>query len=235
MIKKVPCKYIDLPGDLASLIGEKKFLYAYFIPERNRFVVHHFNMALRNGDEIEFDVDSGRLLSNDERLADAVSMPAIVYSDENVFCRAEYVIRQPDSELYVKLFVVSSRGNTELTQLDQCFYPPVDFDISKLIFSALAALNFPIEFSTWDESARVGYFANLIHHFRRSEGEIGHSEDDAFSMRLVDDFKKLDPDFLSLLPSVLSLVGKMEQTEPKLMIEKFLKRVPELNLFLAKN
>ncbi|MBO0859047.1 MAG: hypothetical protein J2P21_11340 [Chloracidobacterium sp.] len=215
----------SLPARAAASIGRENFLYSYYIPEKNRYVIHHVNQATKDGEEIEFDVASDRFLTLDERLRELPNPATKAYSDKDVFAYATYRIEQQSNELWVHFDIYSASDNKKITEADQHVYSPIKWDNSSVIASAVEKANFPLQYACWDEDQKVRYWAGMIHRFRRWNGESGLDEDEVFAPSLLHDMEKTDPNVRFLLPKILALAARLEQTEPEILIRSFSKRV----------
>jgi hypothetical protein len=63
-----------------------------------------------------------------------------------------------------------------------------------------------------------------LHRFRRALGEHGDEEDELYTTELVRDMERLDARVRELLPDILVLVGRLEQTAAPEAIAAFTAR-----------
>jgi hypothetical protein len=215
----------SLPASAASSIGKDNFLYSYYNPEKNRYVIYHVNQTTKDGEEVEFDVGADRFLTLEERHRELPTSNTKVYTDGEVVAHATYHIRPQSNELWVHFTIYSESEGKKITEADQQVYSPIKWDDNSVISSAVEKANFPKQYASWDEDRKVGYWASMIHRYRRWNGETGLDEDEIFTPDLLQNMEKTDPNVRFLLPRILALAARLEQTEPEVLTRSFSNRV----------
>lgn len=215
-------KLRDLPGRLVELIQRDRFLFAYSLPEKARFVAQHVRADGRK-EELEFDLGLGRTLTPDERARELPGAGRETLADEDVTVVSRYFIDEPTSELRVQFDVLDSAG-AKILSITKAVYDPTPWDRVQVIREALRRLRFPSEYARWPRQQKVAHWAVKLHRLRRAHGESGEEEDEIYSPGLIRDMERTDPQVRGLLREILTLVGEMEQTPPDVAIAAFTAR-----------
>jgi hypothetical protein len=215
----------SLPVNAANGINREKFLFSYYVPEKNRYVIRHVNPTTKKGEELEFDVEADRFLSIEERLKELPAPNTKVYTEKDIDAYAAYYIRPPSNEMWVHFDIHSKRKGKKVAEAEQQVYAPNEWNIASIVTAAVDKADFPKQYASWDEDRKVGYWASMIHRYRRWNGETGIDEDEVFSPSLLKDMEKTDPNVRFLLPKILTLAAHLEQTDPEALIRSFSERV----------
>lgn len=214
----------SLPINAINGINSEKFLFSYYVPDSNRYVIRHVNSITKKGEELEFDVQTDRFLPVGERLSDLPDPTVPVYIDRDLIVCGNYHIRPPSNELWVHFDIHSAGEGQKIAEVDQQVYSPIEWEIGSIVAAAVEKAEFPKQYATWDEDRKVGYWAFMIHRYRRWNGETGVDEDEIFTPSLLQNIEKTDSHVRFLLPKILSLVAQLEQTGPEVMIRSFAER-----------
>lgn len=209
-----------LPGPLAASIN--KFQVAYHLPARGRYIARHVRPDGRR-EELEYDVARGRCLTVDERKAELPPDRRLVLPDEGVTATSTHFIDDETSQLRVRLSAVDDAGRAFLSSVSLA-HSPYERNEEDDVRLALRRHRFPAVYATWPKEQKVAHWATVLHRFRRANGESGHDEDEIYTLGLISDMERTDPQVRDLLPEILASVGWLEQTPADEAIAAFSSR-----------
>lgn len=214
----------DLPPALVASIDAGKFLYAYSLPERGRYVARHLRSDGRL-EELEYDVPLGRCLTLDERRRALPDRERTALPAQGVTVLATHALDDATAVQHVTLDVLDDHGGA-IVRLKKQVYDPTPWDVARVVEAALKVHRFPAEYAAWPKEQKVSYWATTLHRFRRVHGESGRDEDEIYTPDLVRDMERIDPGVRDLLPDILAEVGWLEQTPAAEALAAFTARVP---------
>jgi hypothetical protein len=210
-----------LPEALVASINKAKFKIAYHLPERGRYIARHVLPSGRR-EELEYDVALGRCLTIEERKAE-IPLGQRKIADHNVTVASTYFIDDDTSQLLDLLEAFDDTGHRLLNNVG-LVHAPYTRNEEELVKEALRQRNFPAVYATWPKEQKIGYWGNVLHRYRRTNGESGRDEDDIYTLGLITDMEKIDPSVRELLPDILAQVGWLEQTPADKAIAAFSSR-----------
>lgn len=181
----------DLPVQLADAIDADKFLFAYSLPERGRYVARHLGPDGRL-EEIEFDVGLGRALTLDERRRALPGPQRTTLPQESLTVVSSHARDEQTAVLRVAIDVLDAAGAT-IVRVTKQVNDPTPSDLANVVAEALRNHRFLTEYAAWPRDRKVSYWATTVHRFRRVHGESGRDEDEIYTPDLVRDMEKNDP------------------------------------------
>ncbi len=212
----------ELPEPLRSAINRNRFLFAWSLPERGRTIARHVR-ADGEREELEFDVALGRVLTPDERRRELPEGGQETIAEEGVTVVSRYSLDARTSELRVELEVIDGADATVL-KIRRAVYAPIPWERTAAIREALQERRFPAVYAAWPREQRAAHWAFRLHRLRRAHGEDGREEDEVYSLELVRDLERTDPQVRALLPEILALIADLEQTAPEEVARRFTAR-----------
>ena len=212
----------ELPTQLVAVINQARFVEAFYMPDRGRFVARHI---LPNGrrEELEYDEVLRRTLTTDERIAEIPASKTVRMADENITVSTTYFIDPATSQLRATLDVVDDSGE-KLASSVRLVHVDGPADDESVIQDALQRRRFHLEYATWSRDRRIAHWAYVIHRFRRVHGESGRNEDEIYTPNLVKDLERTEPNLRGMLAEILRQVGFLEQTPAAEAIAAFTSR-----------
>ena len=208
-----------LPPGFASALDPSGFRVAYQLPTPGRYAALHVR-ADGQLEELEFDTTLGRVLRRDEREKELPKDTTQALAAEKVTLRTSYALDPKTSELKVRFSATDGSG-AEVAVVERPAHTSIVWDGAELVRQALKRQGFPAEYARWSRDDKVRYWAGLLHRWRRAHGESGKDEDEIYDAGLVRDMRTTDPNVVALLPDVLTLVARLEQSSPAEAIATF--------------
>jgi hypothetical protein len=214
MSKPIRVAHEALPRSATAQI--RRFLFAYYLPEQDRYVIRHVSPTTSEPEELEFDAQYERFVSREERVISAAGRAEQVYAAQDLVAWATYSITPRRNALTMHIDIYRSGQGSTFTWVDQELYAPIPWDVASLVTRATEKAEFPRVLASQTARQRVGYWAYALHRLRRANGE-----DSAFGPDLLYAMERTDPTVRGILSRILSLVAELEQADPTELKRRF--------------
>jgi hypothetical protein len=201
-----------LPAQVLAAIAPAKLQCAYYVAEKDRYVVE-----LVPRQERVYDVALGRCLTDDERRAELPAPQRTALADFVML--TSYAIDADTSEERVTF----ATDDGSVTVVRNVFVPLV-WDGAQEIRDEQRYQQFPAQYARLSREDKIVHWAGVIHRWRRAHGESGRDEDEIYTPELVRDLERHEPHLRGMLAEILPLVGALEQTPADEAIAAFTAR-----------
>ena len=201
-----------LPLKVLAQYSKEQILDAYYNNRTGQCIVWVINPATKRQLEVEFDVKNDRFVDRTERQARLPLVENISYPQLGVSAAVEQYLDEDTDALCESLHIYPIGSSEEIANCSYMLFSGISQDRAKHVEQALKKASFPAMYISWSQQQQVNYWAEVLYRIRRQAGEDGSHEDNVFSSELIEQFKKIEPNIIGLLPAVLSELAKMEMT-----------------------
>ena len=220
----VELTYDELPVYLRHFMAGAKFIQAFSVNDGGSIIVWVLDDAIRNSREIEFSSREGRVLSRTEREKKLPLAEEIAFSDPQFEVIKWYKLNAITDVLYERYAISDKSTGQKVAECSQIYYMPSHADINMLVRAAIKKAKFPQTYQNWSHAEKVGHWAWDLYRARRSVGEQGLDEENAFGLDLVVDMKKTEANIEALLPDIIRQLARIEGSKPDDMAASFNRR-----------
>lgn len=201
-----------LPSKVLAQYSKEQTLDAYYNKLTEKYIIWVINPATKRQRELEFDVKSNRFVDISERQARLSLVENITYPQLGVSVAVDQHLDTETEALCESLHIYPIGSSEEIANCSYMVFSGISTDKLKHVEQALEKASFPIIYNSWSQLQRINYWAEVLYRMRRQAGEDGADEDCVFSSALVEQFKKVEPNIMVLLPAILTELANMEMT-----------------------
>ena len=210
MYSPIKTTYDELPVDLKPLVDKSKFIKAYSLDPGEKVIVWVLDDAIGNSREVEFSTRERRVLSRAEREKKIPPPEEIKFRDPRFHVVKSYEL-EAKTDVLCERYVISNKSTGQkVTECSQTYYVPFHDDVDTLVSAALEKATFPQTYQNRSRAKKVGYWTWDLYRARRSVGEQGLDEENAFGPDLVVDMKKIEANIEALLPDIIRQLARIE-------------------------
>jgi hypothetical protein len=225
-VVRIDQQHLDevLPEALKAALIDRQILCAWHAQDGKRIVLWLVDQAINNSVEVEWSIDQGRLLGDEERCVGLAQAQVIACRDPGVcVVRSERLCDQ--THRLCEVFQVSSL-TAEFAEFtgEQSIYSPVRSAAHAFLEQRINQARFPSTYARWDRDEKISYWTQFLYRGRRWCGESGQPEDAAFGPDVIVHMKKTDGQIERLLPDILRRIARMDSLDPRHLALSFSER-----------
>jgi hypothetical protein len=213
-------KFKELPASLQSQLAEPDFLRACAASDRRNIIVWMIDRKDNRRIELEWNPSKNGFASHAERLA-SLDPPSEIALPGGERAKIRHILSPDTGSLTEDISVFSADGGPQILHASQDLYSPARIAVAEFIQRELERADFPQQYAGWPDDRKIGYWVATLHRLRRSAGENGKAEDEAFGAEVVDKMRKVDPAVDALLHPIISGVAAMEGEDAAEMARRF--------------
>ena len=213
-------KFKELPSDMRTILDEADFLRACVASNERNIIV--WMVDRKNNSRIELEWDPFRIafIPAAERRAMLDDPYEMTLQEMGGSAKVHHLLSQ-DTESLIEEISFYFDGGPKILCVSQDFYSPAKMEISDLVKRELERVNFPVQYAAWPDASKISYWVMALYRLRRSAGESGKNEDDAFGPGVVDKMRKVDPSVDSKLRTIIASLAAMERVDATELARQF--------------
>jgi len=214
-------KFKELPPEMRARLDEENFLRACVASNERNIIV--WMVDRRNSARIELEWDPLRVdfIPAAERMAMLDDEYEMTLQELGGSAKVRHLLSQDTESLIEEISFYFVNGGPKTLCLSQNFYSPARVEISDLVRHELERQNFSSQYAAWPDASKVNYWVMALYRLRRSAGESGKNEDDAFGPGVVDKMRKIDPSVGLKLRTIIAGLAAMESVDATELAREF--------------